>query len=399
MCVPAPPVSFLPVYHEKSGPFRENFSNRVFREIASAIVVHNPSFVWRTLYWSCLALPGTATSHMLAPTASRVVVFGAVLAALPPLSHCFHATGSSGGLRAASPRMSVDTFTRARAPVPTAAAAAAAAVRARSIRPDGLREAGLRYAEAGLASTTGPVFNADDVLAEGEVLRPSQAILGLYAAFNARDEACVASFLTDDCVYEDLLLGPATVCRGKQAFMNALRFHPAFVSSRVFSRLPFADLLPALTLEVDSIAEGQDTVGVEWHVQCGDRAFPLGRGLSQARVCTETGKIQRVVDIAEAPWRVIGLLALPLINLVQLASRTVSRGGSGSSGAIGSALGSAIGSSSGTSRVSSGSVDLSGTVASGSDEGRGAASGPAAAEREYELLLGACLADGVRTPS
>ena len=355
---------------------------------------------------------GTATSHM-APTA-RVVVFGAVLAALPPVSHSFHATGSTGGLRAASPRMSVDTVTRkedrrsssaaaaatrARAPVPTAAAAAAAAVRARSIRPDGLKEAGLRYAEAGLASTTGPVFNADDVLAEGEVLRPSQAILGLYAAFNARDEACVASFLTDDCVYEDLLLGPATVCRGKQAFMNALRFHPAFVSSRVFSRLPFADLLPALTLEVDSIAEGQDTVGVEWHVQCGDRAFPLGRGLSQARVCTETGKIQRVVDIAEAPWRVIGLLALPLINLVQLASRTVSRGGSGSSGAIGSALGSAIGSSSGTSRVSSGSVDLSGTVASGSDEGRGAASGPAAAEREYELLLGACLADGVRTPS
>lgn len=354
--------------------------------------------------WS-LDLPGTATSHM-APTA-RVVVFGAVLAALPPASHSFHATGSTGGLRAASPRMSVDTVTRkedrrsssaaaaatrARAPVPTAAAAAAAAaVRARSIRPDGLKEAGLRYAEAGLASTTGPVFNADDVLAEGEVLRPSQAILGLYAAFNARDEACVASFLTDDCVYEDLLLGPATVCRGKQAFMNALRFHPAFVSSRVFSRLPFADLLPALTLEVDSIAEGRDTVGVEWHVQCGDRAFPLGRGLSQARVCTETGKIQRVVDIAEAPWRVIGLLALPLINLVQLASRTVSSsGGSGSSGAIGS--------SSGTSGVSSGSVDLSGAVASASDEGRESASGPAAAEREYELLLGACLADGVRPP-
>jgi hypothetical protein len=341
----------------------------------------------------------------MAPTA-RVVVFGAVLAALPPASHSFHATGSTGGLRAASPRMSVDTVTRkedrrsssaaaaatrARAPVPTAAAAAAAAaVRARSIRPDGLKEAGLRYAEAGLASTTGPVFNADDVLAEGEVLRPSQAILGLYAAFNARDEACVASFLTDDCVYEDLLLGPATVCRGKQAFMNALRFHPAFVSSRVFSRLPFADLLPALTLEVDSIAEGRDTVGVEWHVQCGDRAFPLGRGLSQARVCTETGKIQRVVDIAEAPWRVIGLLALPLINLVQLASRTVSSGGSGSSGAISS--------SSGTSGVSSGSVDLSGAVASASDEGRESASGPAAAEREYELLLGACLADGVRPP-
>ena len=107
-------------------------------------------------------------------------------------------------------------------------------------------------------------------------------------------------------------------------------------------------------------------------------------------MCTETGKIQRVVDIAEAPWRVIGLLALPLINLVQLASRTVSSGGSGSSGAISS--------SSGTSGVSGGSVDLSGAVASASDEGRESASGPAAAEREYELLLGACLADGVRPP-
>ena len=189
-------------------------------------------------------------------------------------------------------------------------------IRPASIRLEGLDGAGLRYAEASLASTTGPVFNADD-LPEGEVLTPSRAIKGLYAAFNARDAACVASFLTEECVYEDLLLGPATVCRGKRAFLNALRFHPAFVTSRLFSGLPFADLLPDLTLEVDSIAEGVDTVGVEWHVQCGDSAFPLGRGLSQAQVCTRTGKIKRVVDIAEAPWRVIGLLALPVINSVQ----------------------------------------------------------------------------------
>ena len=172
-------------------------------------------------------------------------------------------------------------------------------IRPASIRPDGLENAGLKYADASLASTTGPVFSADD-LPEGQILSPAQAIKGLYAAFNARDAACVASFLTDDCVYEDLLLGPATVCRGKDAFMAALQFHPAFVSSRLLDGLPFSNLLPALTLEVDSIAEGIDTVGVEWHVQCGDAAFPLGRGLSQARVCTQTGKIERVVDIAEA---------------------------------------------------------------------------------------------------
>ena len=41
----------------------------------------------------------------------------------------------------------------------------------------------------------------------------------------------------------------------------------------------------------------------EPNVQVGSNAFPLGRGLSQAKMCTETGKIERVVDIAEAPWR------------------------------------------------------------------------------------------------
>ena len=73
--------------------------------------------------------------------------------------------------------------------------------------------------------------------------------------------------------------------------MNALRFRPAFVGSRLFGSLPLAELLPELTLEVDSIAEGVDSVGVEWHVQCGSSAFPLGRGLSQASVDPATGKI------------------------------------------------------------------------------------------------------------
>ena len=95
-------------------------------------------------------------------------------------------------------------------------------IRPGSIRAEGLDGAGLRFADASLASTTGPVFNADD-LPEGEMLTPARAIKGLYAAFNARDAACVASFLTDDCVYEDLLLGPATVCRGKEKFMEVLQ--------------------------------------------------------------------------------------------------------------------------------------------------------------------------------
>lgn len=251
-------------------------------------------------------------------------------------------------------------------------------VRPSSVRTNGLDEAGLHYAEASLASTTGPVFNADD-LPGGAKLMPAQAIRGLYAAFNARDAACAGSFLTDDCVYEDLLLGPATVCRGKEAFMNALSFHPAFVSSRLFGSLPFADLLPPLTLEVDSIAEGADTVGVEWHVQVGESAFPLGRGLSQARVCTATGKIERVVDIAEAPWRVIGLFATPVIFAVQQVVGALSQARDASGAAEASA---------------SPATDGAATASDGLLMGGGVD-----AQREYELLLSAVLADEIVDPA
>mmetsp|Transcript_44678 Transcript_44678/g.83804 ORF Transcript_44678/g.83804 Transcript_44678/m.83804 type:complete len:542 (-) Transcript_44678:228-1853(-) len=175
---------------------------------------------------------------------------------------------------------------------------------------------------------TGLAFDKVRKIAKAEnrkVRSPARAIKGFYAAFNQRELERVGSFLTDDCVYEDLLFGPATICRGKKAFMNALQFHPAFVSSNIFSQLPFAEVLPSLTLEVDSIAEGADSVGVEWHVQCGPFAFPLGRGLSHAQFCPRTGKIKRVVDIAEAPWRVVGLLSLPFINFFRFFSKAFSQ--------------------------------------------------------------------------
>ena len=142
---------------------------------------------------------------------------------------------------------------------------------------------------------------------------PGSAIRGLYNAFNDRNATAAAEYLDDDCVYEDLLLGPNTICRGKDAFASALKFHPAFVTSSLFSQLPIA--LPPLKLVVDSVAEGHDCVGVEWHVEIGTSQFPLGRGLSQAKIDPDTGKILRVVDIAEAPWRVIGIALTPLLSL------------------------------------------------------------------------------------
>lgn len=150
----------------------------------------------------------------------------------------------------------------------------------------------------------------------GEPVRSGSVVLALYEAFNNRDIVAAASYLEEDCLYEDLLLGPSTVCRGRDAFASALRFHPAFVTSWLFSGLPFT--LPELRLIVDSVAEGVDTVGVEWHVEVGNTPIPLGRGLSQAKLNQETGKIQRVVDIAEAPWRVIGLALAPVVSVVVL---------------------------------------------------------------------------------
>lgn len=260
-----------------------------------------------------------------------------------------------------------------------------------------LEKTPLRYSN-GVATTTGPVFSADD-LPEGQVLRPAQAMKGLYAAFNARDAEAVASFLTDDCVYEDLLLGPATVCRGKEAFMNALQFHPAFVSSQLLDGLPFTDLFPSLTLEIDSIAEGADTVGVEWHVQVGSNAFPLGRGLSQAKMCTETGKIERVVDIAEAPWRVIGLFALPFIQLFQKLQAEVQGGVEPAAPGeaeqapqpLSKLLGasSSAGASDATTAYTTTTTTTTTTIAS-SDE---------LVVRQYEAMLDVVLADGLVHPT
>ncbi|KAJ1621710.1 hypothetical protein T492DRAFT_1067620 [Pavlovales sp. CCMP2436] len=94
--------------------------------------------------------------------------------------------------------------------------------------------------------------------------------------------------------------------------------HPAFISDRLVAMLPSRlnfKGLPSLELVVDSVADGTVAVGVEWHVECGGQPIPLGRGLSHAIICPRTGKISRVVDIAEAPWRTVGIALAPAVKL------------------------------------------------------------------------------------
>ena len=70
---------------------------------------------------------------------------------------------------------------------------------------------------------------------------------------------------------QDLLLGPATMCRGRSAFEAALAWHPAFLGATLANALPpsLSRRLPDLTLVVDSVSEdvARGTVGVEWHVE------------------------------------------------------------------------------------------------------------------------------------
>ena len=56
---------------------------------------------------------------------------------------------------------------------------------------------------------------------------------------------------------------------------------------------------------------------------------PLGRGLSHANVDATSGKIARVVDIAEAPWRVVGLLIRPLLTAFGAGAAALGIGGLG----------------------------------------------------------------------
>jgi len=142
------------------------------------------------------------------------------------------------------------------------------------------------------------------------------AIMGFYDSFNMRDLDGLGEYITDDCVYEDLLLGAATVVSGKENLINVLRFHPAFAAEQI--SLPFLDKIPRITLEVVNMVEGgENVVGIEWQAMIGGKELPMGRGLSQVRICPITGKIVRVTDIAEAAWRVLGMLSQPAVPMLE----------------------------------------------------------------------------------
>ncbi|OLP87149.1 hypothetical protein AK812_SmicGene31666 [Symbiodinium microadriaticum] len=139
--------------------------------------------------------------------------------------------------------------------------------------------------------------------------------------FNKCDANGTADCFTEDVVYEDLLLGNSTIVQSREEFRELIRTHPVFVSAQACALLG----LPPLDckVKVDSISEDttRNTVGVEWHVEVSGQPLLLGRGLSFMKICPKTGLIAKATDIAEAPWRAIGLFLAPFARSIRDISR------------------------------------------------------------------------------
>lgn len=149
----------------------------------------------------------------------------------------------------------------------------------------------------------------------------------LYDNFNLCDPDGTASCFTEDVVYEDLLLGNSTIVQSREEFRELIRAHPVFVAAQTCKTFGFSK--PDLKVTVDMISEDlvRHTVGVEWHVEVNGEPLALGRGLSFMKVCPQTGLIQRATDIAEAPWRAVGLLVAPFARALRELSRNFSQVG------------------------------------------------------------------------
>jgi len=148
-----------------------------------------------------------------------------------------------------------------------------------------------------------------------------QVVLRLYESFNECDVDATTACFTEDVIYEDLLLGNSTIVESREDFRELIATHPVFVTKRACAVLGLQ--APEVAVKVDGISEdvARMAIGVEWHVEFGGEPIALGRGLSFMRICPRTGLIRRAVDIAEAPWRAVGLVFAPFARGIRMLSR------------------------------------------------------------------------------
>ncbi|MEM7065017.1 MAG: nuclear transport factor 2 family protein [Cyanobacteria bacterium P01_B01_bin.77] len=109
-------------------------------------------------------------------------------------------------------------------------------------------------------------------------------VQSIYAAINQRDVSQAVMWIDEACCYEDLNFSAT--------FMGRAAVQELFTES--------CQAVPAdLTFVIDDITGDDLAVGVTWHVEINEMAFPNGRGVSFYRFSPESGKLIFARDCVE----------------------------------------------------------------------------------------------------
>eukprot|EP00747_Dinoflagellata_sp_TGD_P067513 gnl/TRDRNA2_/TRDRNA2_155307_c0_seq2.p1 gnl/TRDRNA2_/TRDRNA2_155307_c0~~gnl/TRDRNA2_/TRDRNA2_155307_c0_seq2.p1 ORF type:complete len:441 (+),score=60.51 gnl/TRDRNA2_/TRDRNA2_155307_c0_seq2:185-1507(+) len=126
------------------------------------------------------------------------------------------------------------------------------------------------------------------------------AIRKYFAAWNERDMDTACECFAGNCEYEDTQYAGAFT--GKAALKQHL--------IKVADALP-----PTFAFVIDEIADGGETVGVQWHVENDGQPLPFTRGCSMYRADPSTGLIVAGFDVPEpAPFKP-GSTSLAVLSL------------------------------------------------------------------------------------
>jgi ketosteroid isomerase-like protein len=130
--------------------------------------------------------------------------------------------------------------------------------------------------------------------------RAAIAIRKYFEAWNRRDMETACDQFADECSYEDTQYAGAFT--GKDALKSHL--------FRVADALP-----PTFEFCIDDVADGGDTVGVQWHVENGGVELPFTRGCSMYKADPRTGLLISGFDVPEpAPFKP-GSASLALLSV------------------------------------------------------------------------------------
>jgi len=141
---------------------------------------------------------------------------------------------------------------------------------------------------------------AAESVAKKQEGRAVTSIRKYFDAWNKRDMDAACECFAEECVYDD------TQYAGSFTGKAALKQHLFRVADALPSSFAFC---------IDEVADGGDTVGVQWHVENDGQPLPFTRGCSMYRADPSTGLLVSGFDVPEpAPFKP-GSASLTLLSV------------------------------------------------------------------------------------